>query len=143
MSKLDEATVLLGAAKRDLDALLGMLQVEKLFADEIFGQHVQQAVEKLAKVWLIIVEGTFPYIHDLDDLFQRLEDAGCDIASYWNLTEFTSFSSQFRYESLIADSDPIDRKSVTTQVRTLYNHVETILQSAKETDDQEGSDENY
>lgn len=142
MSKLDEATALLGAAKRDLDALLGMLQVERLFADEIFGQHVQQAVEKLAKVWLVIVEGTFPYIHDLDDLFQRLEDSGCDIADYWNLTEFTSFSSQFRYESLIADSDPIDREGAIVQVQTLYDHVETILKSAKKADDQEGSDEN-
>jgi len=82
MSKVEEDTVLLRAAKRDIDALLGMLQVEKLFADEIFGQHVQQAVEKIAKVWLLIIEGTFLYIHDLDNLFQRLEDLGCDITDY-------------------------------------------------------------
>lgn len=134
MSNFDEATVLLRAAKRDINALLGMLQIEELFADEVFGLHVQQAVEKLAKVWLTILAGTFPYIHDLDDLFQRLEDLGCDMTDYWNLTRFTNFGSQFRYEDLISDGAPIDRENVTVQVQTLYGHVEAILKSAKEAD---------
>ena len=129
MSKLEEAKTLLTAAKRDIDALVGMLQIEKLFADEIFGQHVQQAVEKLAKIWLLVIQGEFPYIHDLNDLFQRLEDLDCDVSSYWTLTEFTSFSSQFRYESLVPDSDPIDRETTITQVKSLYQHVATLVES--------------
>lgn len=143
MSELNEAEVLLDAANRDLNALLGMLQVERLFSDEIFGQHVQQAVEKALKAWLVILGEMYPRTHDLSTLCRQLEKLDCDLSDCWGLTDFTPFSAQFRYESLIADSDQIDREAVTTQVRTLYNHVETILKSAKETDDQEGSDENF
>ena len=77
MSEFDEAKPLIEAAKRDLNALLGMLQVEKLFSDEIFGLHVQQAVEKLTKAWLVILGETYPRIHNLDALFRLLEKARC------------------------------------------------------------------
>jgi hypothetical protein len=40
MSDLEEATTLLRAAHRDLQALAGMMDCE-VFADEIFGFHVQ------------------------------------------------------------------------------------------------------
>jgi HEPN domain-containing protein len=54
MSNLDQAKVLLQAAHRDLKALGGMFDVE-IFADEIFGFHIQQATEKLLKAWLTII----------------------------------------------------------------------------------------
>lgn len=140
MSELDEARVLLAAAERDLNALLGMLQVERLFSDEVFGLHVQQAVEKLTKTWLVVLGETYPRIHNLDTLLRLLEKVGCDITDYLELTEFTPFGTQFRYEALVDDADVIDRKSTVAKVRSFYARVEMVLQSAEE-DTTDGSEE--
>ena len=51
MSDLEQARELAGAAERDISALHGMGD-SAIFADEIFGFHVQQAAEKLLKAWL-------------------------------------------------------------------------------------------
>jgi HEPN domain-containing protein len=131
MRDLKEAQQLLRAAERDLRGLMGMLQLEAMFDDELFGQHVQQAVEKLAKAWITALGQDFPYTHDLDRLLQQLEDLGCDVSDYWNLVAFTDFALSFRYEGLLADSQPIDRKATTSQVQSFYNHVESVVQSSK------------
>lgn len=70
-----------------------MLQVEELFSDEIFGQHVQQSVEKLIKAWLVALNETYPRTHNLSALLRRLEKSGCDVTDYWDLTDFTPFSA--------------------------------------------------
>lgn len=132
MNELDEAGVLLAAASRDLNALLGMLQVEELFSDEIFGLHVQQAVEKLIKTWLVILGKTYPRIHNLDALFRLLEKAGCDVTDYLDLTEFTPFGTQFRYEALAGEPDLIDRKAAISKVQSFCSHVKAELQAAEE-----------
>lgn len=48
MSDLEQARELVGAAERGISALRGMGDAA-VFADEIFGFHVQQAAEKLFK----------------------------------------------------------------------------------------------
>ena len=53
MSDVKQARVLIGAARRDFLALGGMRD-EDVFADEIFGLHVQQAAEKLFKAWIAL-----------------------------------------------------------------------------------------
>lgn len=47
MSDIKQANAMLAMARRDIKALGGMHDAG-IFADEIFGFHVQQAVEKLA-----------------------------------------------------------------------------------------------
>lgn len=136
MSELDEASALLRAAKRDLNALLGMAQVKQFFSDEIFGLHVQQAVEKIIKTWLIVLGETYPRIHNLDALFRLLEKAGCDISKYQGFAEFTPFGTQFRYEDLISEAEPINREATITQVQDFYKHVEMTLQAAMSKDDE-------
>jgi HEPN domain-containing protein len=128
MRSLEEAQELLQAAKRDLQGLIGMLQLEEMFADELFGLHVQQAVEKLSKAWITALGHQFPYTHDLDRLFQQLEDLGCNVSDYWSLTDFTSFGVRFRYEALLTDSEPINRKETISQVQNLSEQVESVLQ---------------
>ncbi|MEL6554702.1 MAG: HEPN domain-containing protein [Cyanobacteria bacterium J06621_11] len=130
MNEFNEAKVLLDAARRDLNALLGMLQVKELFSDEIFGLHVQQSVEKIIKTWLVVLGETYPRIHNLDTLFRRLEQSGCNITDYIELTEFTPFGTQFRYEALIGEPEPIDRKDVISKVQHFYARVESELQAA-------------
>ena len=64
MSDLKQARVLLEAAERDTSALRGMGDAA-VFADEIFGFHVQQAAERLVKAWLASLGEIYPLSHDL------------------------------------------------------------------------------
>lgn len=64
MSDFKQARVLLEAAERDATALRGMGDAA-VFADEIFGFHVQQAAEKLLKAWLASLGEIYPLSHDL------------------------------------------------------------------------------
>ncbi|MFQ4134717.1 HEPN domain-containing protein [Nodosilinea sp. PGN35] len=95
MSDLKQAKTLLLAGHRDLRALKGMLNQE-VFADEIFGFHIQQAAEKAIKAWLAAIGDVFPYTHDLGTLLQRLEARGYDVSEFWELLEFTPYALQFR-----------------------------------------------
>ena len=65
MSDLKLARVLLAAAERDITALRGMADTD-VFADEIFGFHVQQAAEKLFKPNRSLLEDPYPATHDID-----------------------------------------------------------------------------
>ncbi|MYA88127.1 MAG: HEPN domain-containing protein [Boseongicola sp. SB0662_bin_57] len=56
----EQAQELADAAERDISALRGMGEAT-MFADEIFGFHVQQAAEKLLKAWLAL-RGSLPAV---------------------------------------------------------------------------------
>jgi hypothetical protein len=55
MSGIEEALALLAMDRKDLNALAGMGDPQ-LFAEEVFGFHAQQAVEKALKAWLAALE---------------------------------------------------------------------------------------
>ena len=63
MSDPMQARALLEAAERDVSALRGVDDTV-MFADEIFGFHVQQAAEKLLKAWLALLGEIYPLSHD-------------------------------------------------------------------------------
>ena len=67
-----QARVLIQAAERDLTALRGMDDSD-VFADQVFGFHVQQAAEKLLKAWLALLGEVYPLTHDLEELLDRLQ----------------------------------------------------------------------
>jgi HEPN domain-containing protein len=69
MNGVEHAREMLTLAQRDFKALQGMLDVET-FADEIFGFHAQQAVEKALKAWLTLVGVEYPRTHDLEELLE-------------------------------------------------------------------------
>lgn len=120
MSDLKEAITLLRAAHRNLQALTGMLDRE-VFADEIFGFHVQQAAEKSLKAWLAALGDTYPYTHDLMSLMQRLEGLGHQVLTEFEpLLEFTLFAVQFRYGFMDTLDEPPDREGAIALVRSLY-----------------------
>src|SRR4030042_1133299 len=99
MKDLEQAKIFLDIAARDYRALCGMEDPET-FSDEIFGFHVQQAVEKSLKAWLCLVGASFPKIHDLDELGALLEKAGQEIPKFLHgLLDFTDFAVAFRYEA--------------------------------------------
>jgi HEPN domain-containing protein len=75
MRDLDQARALLDLAARDLRALEGMSDAT-VFADEIFGFHMQQTAEKALKAWLATEGVVYPKTHDLSHLLSLLEEPG-------------------------------------------------------------------
>jgi len=59
MALSDEARQMLAAAYKDWRALAGMADPD-VFADEVFGFHAQQAVEKALKAWLALLGVEYP-----------------------------------------------------------------------------------
>ena len=126
MSDINQAQNLLRAAQRDLTALAGMSDAD-VFADEIFGFHVQQAAEKLLKAWLAALGTVYPLTHNLDILFQLLKDFDCDIADYYTLSDFTPFAVRLRYEDIDSEEESIERSPALTQLQRLFNQVEAVI----------------
>lgn len=56
-------------ASKDLAALRGMIDAS-LFADEIFGFHAQQAVEKSLKAWITVAGDTFGFYNTPSDFLK-------------------------------------------------------------------------
>lgn len=124
MSDIKQADAMLRMAQRDLKALGGM-QDAMVFADEIFGFHVQQAVEKCLKAWLCAMGITYPFTHQIDRLLVLLRDAGANVDAYWWLDEFTIYAHQARYEEgHVAADAPLERESLTLAVAALTSQVE-------------------
>ncbi len=91
MAIYEEASLLLAAAKKDLRALQGMLN-PAVFADEIFGFHAQQAVEKALKAWLAFLDVQYPRTHDLTLLLTLLEAHGQEVSDFQDMTELNPYA---------------------------------------------------
>jgi HEPN domain-containing protein len=127
MKDLEQARHFLSVAARDYRALGGMKDPE-VFSDEIFGFHVQQAVEKALKAWLCALGVPFPRTHDLDELGALLEEAGQEIPKFLHtLLEFTDFAVAFRYEAFPDLEGDIDRRGCIDGVSLLLRHVQQIV----------------
>ena len=104
----EEPARMMRLAQRDVRAVRGMVDDAVAFSDEIFGFHAQQAVEKSAKAWLGGLGVEYPKTHDLDLLFELLQENGATIpAEYEDLRDLVDFSVQYRYEAF--DELPLDR----------------------------------
>jgi len=113
-------------ARKDFDALRGMVG-NPFFADEIFGFHAQQAIEKTFKAWLAQNAIEYPLTHDLSRLLWRLEELGQDVTAYWPLVEFNVFAVQARYESgLMTLEEPLDRTLIISSIELLMLKVEAL-----------------
>jgi len=124
MPDIKQAQAMLRMAQRDLKALTGMHDAA-VFADEIFGFHVQQAVEKSLKAWMCGIGIAYPFTHQIDRLLVLLRDAGADVDAYWWLDEFTIYAHQARYEEgHVAADAPLDRESLMQAVAVLVGQVE-------------------
>ena len=122
MSDPKQGHLLLAAAERDLTALRGM-EDATVFADEIFGFHVQQAVEKLFKAWLALLGETYPTTHNLARLLALLDTHDAEAGRFNELVEFTPYAVQFRYAPGEPDSMPLDRETAVEDVQALLEAV--------------------
>ena len=86
MADLEHAHSMLRMAHKDFNALVGM-QGNPLFADEIFGFHVQQAVAKALKAWLCTRDAIYPMTRELARLLTLLENQGAEVEKFWPLIQ--------------------------------------------------------
>ncbi len=127
MTDIKQADAMLRMAQRDLTALRGM-QDATVFADEIFGFHVQQAVEKSLKAWMCALGLTYPFTHHINRLLVLLKDAGSDVEAFWGLDEFTVYAHQARYEEGHLEADAaLDRETILQNTNNLLHHVDGVL----------------
>ena len=86
MSPTDTPRELLTLAQRDFRAALILARADTPQMDAA-GFHLQQAVEKSLKAWLILKRIDYPRTHDLNPLLGLLEDEEEDIEPFWSLLE--------------------------------------------------------
>lgn len=89
----------------------------KVFADEIFGFHVQQAPEKCLKAWIAAIGEIYPFVHNLGVLLRSLEERGYNMDSFEALQQYSTFAAQIRYESLLETDD---REGAIALANSLY-----------------------
>jgi len=109
------------------------MENREVFADEIFGFHVQQAAEKALKAWLSKVAGDYPLTHDLTRLLMLLENKGSEVERFWPLTQYNIYAVQARYEEgFSASEEPIDRQAATGEIQILLEQIEKIVKVGKD-----------
>ncbi len=123
---LDEARSLLLAAHKDWQALGGMGD-RTVFADEIFGFHAQQAIEKTLKAWLALSGVEYPRTHDISLLLSVLRMQEQSVDDDYDLLEFNPYAVQFRYMAFAEMGEPLKRSAVIERVGGLLRRVEDLL----------------
>jgi HEPN domain-containing protein len=126
MSEIKHARALLDLAEKDFKALRGMGDA-LIFAEEVFGFHAQQAVEKTLKAWLAALGLEYPLTHNLARLLALLEKQGAGVDEFWDLTEYTAYAVEYRYGALVMAEEPLDRPAVIRQLQELLHRVQGIL----------------
>ena len=119
-----QAAVLLQAAERDLEAIRRML--DPGIHDVIFGQHVQQAAEKLLKAWLCLLGREYPHRHDLEELIRLLEARGVPMEDFAALAQYTEYAGELRYRT--KNLPPLERPEAIRLVERLRARVHDIWQ---------------
>jgi len=128
MPDIESARGYLAAARRDAQALAHMFE-EHAFPLEIFGFHVQQAIEKGLKSWLCLHDVQPPQSHNLRHLLVMLESCGTPIDDLWEMVALTAFAVQFRYEAFDFMDEPLDRAYWSKKVEALLADVERQITS--------------
>jgi len=130
MKNLENAHLLLRLARKDLRAAWILANSEEMEAEAV-GFHIQQAAEKVLKMWLEILGANYPKTHDLSLLLGLLEDRGEDVERLWSLVELIPFAVEFRYS--IFEEDFFDWEDMYNLVANLANRIEERL-TQKETE---------
>jgi len=126
MSELKYARALLVMAEKDFRALQGMGDAA-IFADEIFGFHAQQCVEKTLKAWIAALGGEYPLTHNLARLLVILEDQGEEVKDFWDLAEYTVYAVEFRYGPLDMVEEALNRPLIIAKVQKLVSQIQKLL----------------
>ena len=124
MSDPKQAAVLLQVAERDFEAIRRML--DPGIHDAVFGQIVQQAVEKLLKAWLCLLGRQYPHRHNLKELMGLLDAQGVPMADFAALAQYTQYAGDVRYR--VKDIPPLERPEAIRLVERLRARVHDFWQ---------------
>jgi HEPN domain-containing protein len=128
MNAIEHAERLLLMAGKDLQALRSLTSPESA-ADEIFGFHAQQVVEKSLKAWLAALGGSYGRTHDIRLLLRGVRDFGVEVEPWLELMELNVYAVQFRYEPIDFETEAIDRKYLLLRVHALFAQVDNAVKS--------------
>lgn len=122
---LSEAEGLLLLAAMDLETAEASSD-PLVFREGAWGFWMQQSIEKALKAWLILHGQTPPLTHDLNRLLLLLELHGVNNSPFHDLSQFTIYAVQFRYDP---SSEPLglDRPLFQNKVHDLLTVVENEL----------------
>ena len=126
MSDPKQAAVLLQVAERDFEAIRRML--DPGIHDAVFGQIVQQAVEKLLKAWLCLLGRQYPHRHNLKELMGLLDARGVPMADFAALAQYTQYAGDVRYR--VKDIPPLERPEAIQLVEQLRARVHDSWQES-------------
>ena len=120
-----DALALAAIPHRDLRVAQGMTD-PATFHEAVLGFQVQQTIEKSLQAWLYLMGVEPPFTHDLVALLKLLDQAGLDMAPYRDLTRFTDFVVQIRYDDQ-PELQNLDRASWNDRADALVTAIEALL----------------
>ena len=116
----------LSIAHRDLRAAMAMAD-SSVFGEDTWGFHLQQAIEKALKAWLLVLTPVQPpFSHNLRLLFQMLRDQGAAVEPFVGLSRFTLFAVLWRYDEE-PELENLDRAAWNRLCADLLNHVASLI----------------
>ena len=92
-------------------------------ADEIFGFHAQQAVEKSFKAWLAFLGEVYPLTHDLGELLALLRAHDDGASRFEGLIEYTPYAVGLCYAGAEPQRPLLDRGETLPRVEALVERV--------------------
>ena len=126
MAPAETATGFLRIAHRDLRTALAMAD-SLLFEEATWGFHLQQAIEKALKAWLLVFTPEQPpFSHNLRLLFQMLCDQGAAVEPFVGLSRFTLYAVVWRYDEE-PDMEHLDRTVWNQLCADLLKHVTSLI----------------
>jgi hypothetical protein len=122
MAPAETAAGFLRIAHRDLRTALAMAD-SSLFEEATWGFHLQQAIEKALKAWLLVLTPEQPpFSHNLRLLFQMLRDQGAAVEPFVGLSRFTLYAVVWCYDE-DPDVEHLDRTVWNQLCADLLDHV--------------------
>jgi HEPN domain-containing protein len=125
---LTEAEGLLMIAAADLETAEASSD-PLIFREAAWGFWMQEAIGKALKAWLVLLGVTPPLTHDLNRLLRLLDLHGMNIAPFQELSQFTIYAVQFRYDAT-AEPMGLDRPPFQRTVHDLLSAVESVIKQS-------------
>jgi hypothetical protein len=123
------ARVLAGKASSNANAARLMKDVPTdQIGDEVFGNSIQQAIEKWLKAMIAWKHRKYPFTHDIGELLEAVEKAGltkpADVDA--DLAEMlTDYAEKERYES-VRSGPPLDRDAFLALLDAVAAWVDSV-----------------
>ena len=124
-NNIDFSILLLKKARQDA-LLIEKLSGDPDIADDVIGFHVQQAVEKALKAFLVYRSINFRRTHDIRELLDLLKDNKIEVPPWVDgLDLWTPYAVEYRYDDLPeGDNKPIDRAGLSSLAYAAIQYVE-------------------